>query len=120
MKDSKAVQRDQLAQTFEPVEAGVDCELKTRGRYQICMELASGGMGTVYLALYRGVDGFERVVALKRMHPELAQQAHFVEMFFDEAQALARVQHPNVCALLDLGTLDDSYFLAMDYLEGEP
>jgi len=114
------VQRDQLAQTFEPVEAGVDCELKTRGRYQICMELASGGMGTVYLALYRGVDGFERVVALKRMHPELAQEAHFVEMFFDEAQALARVQHPNVCALLDLGTLDDSYFLAMDYLEGEP
>jgi serine/threonine protein kinase len=120
VNDSKAVQHDQLAQTFEPVEAGVDCELKTRGRYQICMELASGGMGTVYLALYRGVDGFERVVALKRMHPELAQEAHFVEMFFDEAQALARVQHPNVCALLDLGTLDDSYFLAMDFLEGEP
>lgn len=120
MKDGKAAQRDELTQTFEPVEAGVDCDLTTRGRYQICMELASGGMGTVYLALYRGVDGFERVVALKRMHPELARQSHFVEMFFDEAQALARVQHPNVCALLDLGTLDDSYFLAMDYLEGEP
>jgi serine/threonine-protein kinase len=120
VKDAKAAQRDELAQTFEPVEAGVDCELTTRGRYQICMELASGGMGTVYLALYRGVDGFERVVALKRMHPDLARQSHFVEMFFDEAQALARVQHPNVCALLDLGTLDDSYFLAMDYLEGEP
>jgi eukaryotic-like serine/threonine-protein kinase len=120
VREAKEVRGDQLAQTFEPVEAGVDCELQTRGRYQICMELASGGMGTVYLALYRGVDGFERVVALKRMHPELARQAHFVEMFFDEAQALARVQHPNVCALLDLGTFDDSYFLAMDYLEGEP
>lgn len=109
-----------LPSKVERVEAGVDVELRTRGRYQICMELASGGMGTVYLALYRGVDGFERVVALKRMHPHLSSQSRFVEMFFDEAQALARVQHPCVCALLDLGTFEDSYYLAMDYLEGEP
>lgn len=120
MREAIQVAGRELPERVEAVEEGVDCELHTRGRYQICMELASGGMGTVYLALYRGVDGFERVVALKRMHPELARQKHFVEMFFDEAQALARVQHPNVCALLDLGTFDDSYFLAMDYLEGEP
>jgi serine/threonine protein kinase len=109
-----------LPKHVEHVEEGVDRELNTRGRYQVCMELASGGMGTVYLALYRGVDGFERVVALKRMHEHLSSQARFVEMFFNEAQAMARVQHPAICGLIDLGTFNDSYYLAMEYLEGEP
>jgi serine/threonine protein kinase len=109
-----------LTLEYDGVEAGVEPELITRGRYQICMELASGGMGTVYLALYRGVDGFERVVAIKRMHPHMSSQARFVEMFFDEAQSMARVHHPAICALIDLGKLDNSYYMAMDYLEGEP
>ncbi|MET0387937.1 MAG: serine/threonine-protein kinase, partial [Polyangiales bacterium] len=111
--------RPTLPKNVEHVEEGVDRELNTRGRYQVCMELASGGMGTVYLALYRGVDGFERVVALKRMHEHLSSQARFVEMFFNEAQAMARVQHPAICGLIDLGTFNDSYYLAMEYLEGE-
>jgi serine/threonine-protein kinase len=103
-----------------PVEPGVDPELSASGRYRVCVELASGGMGTVYLALYRGTDGFERVVALKRMHPHLSAQGEFVRMFFDEAQVLARVKHPSVCALIDLGKTRDSYFLVMEYIAGEP
>ncbi|HEX2679300.1 MAG TPA: protein kinase [Polyangiales bacterium] len=101
------------------VERGPRSEVIARGRYQMCLELASGGMGSVCLALYRGVDGFERVVALKRMHRELSCQTEYVQMFFDEAQLLARIRHPAVCSLLDLGQLDGTYFMAMEYLEGE-
>lgn len=103
-----------------PVEPGVDLHLTSKGRYRICMELAAGGMGAVYVALYRGTDGFERVVALKRMHAHLSAQAEFVKMFFDEAQLLARVKHPAVCSLIDLGKTEDSYFLVMEYVTGEP
>lgn len=103
-----------------PLEPGVDPYLSSKGRYRICMELASGGMGAVYAALYRGTDGFERVVALKRMHSHLSAQAEFVKMFFDEAQLLARVKHPAVCSLIDLGKTQDSYFLVMEFVTGEP
>jgi serine/threonine protein kinase len=103
-----------------PLDPGVDPHLSSKGRYRICMELASGGMGAVYVALYRGTDGFERVVALKRMHSHLSAQAEFVKMFFDEAQLLARVKHPAVCSLIDLGKTEDSYFLVMEYVTGEP
>lgn len=103
-----------------PLEPGIDPHLRSKGRYRICMELAAGGMGAVYVALYRGVDGFERVVALKRMHAHLSARAEFVKMFFDEAQLLARVKHPSVCSLIDLGKIDDSYFLVMEYVAGEP
>src|SRR5688500_8116528 len=99
-----------------PLEQGLDPYLSSKGRYRICMELAAGGMGSVYVALYRGTDGFERVVALKRMHAHLSAQAEFVKMFFDEAQLLARVKHPAVCSLLDLGKTRDSYFLVMEYV----
>lgn len=103
-----------------PLDPGLDPYLSSKGRYRICMELAAGGMGSVYVALYRGTDGFERVVALKRMHSHLSAQGEFVKMFFDEAQLLARVKHPAVCSLLDLGKTQDSYFLVMEYVTGEP
>jgi serine/threonine protein kinase len=103
-----------------PLDPSVEPYLSSKGRYRICMELASGGMGSVYAALYRGTDGFERVVALKRMHSHLSAQAEFVKMFFDEAQLLARVKHPAVCSLIDLGKTQDSYFLVMEFVTGEP
>jgi serine/threonine-protein kinase len=103
-----------------PLELGIERNLSSKGRYRICMELAAGGMGAVYVALYRGTDGFERVVALKRMHSHLSSQSEFVKMFFDEAQLLARVKHPAVCSLMDLGKIQDSYFLVMEYVTGEP
>lgn len=103
-----------------PLDPGVEPHLTSKGRYRICMELAAGGMGAVYVALYRGTDGFERVVALKRMHSHLSVQAELVKMFFDEAQLLARVKHPAVCSLIDLGKTHDDYFLVMEYVTGEP
>ncbi|MBW2547966.1 MAG: serine/threonine protein kinase, partial [Deltaproteobacteria bacterium] len=90
------------------------------GRYQLCFELASGGMASVYLARAGGVPGFEKLVALKRIHPHLADEKDYIEMFLDEARIASRITHPNVCSVFDFGEADGEYFIAMEYLVGEP
>jgi serine/threonine-protein kinase len=90
------------------------------GRYRLCFEVASGGMATVYLALYSGTLGFERVVAVKTIHPHLAKEKHFIEMFLDEARIAAHIDHPFVCKVVDFGEAKQGYYLAMEYLMGEP
>jgi serine/threonine protein kinase len=88
------------------------------GRYECIGELASGGMGTVYLGRAVGEGGFERLVALKVMHPHLAKDEKFRHMFLDEARLAAGVHHPNVVATIDVQRVDDAIFLVMDYVEG--
>lgn len=90
------------------------------GRYQLCFELASGGMATVYLARVDGASGFEKLVALKRIHRHLAKEKKYVDMFLDEAKIASRITHPNVCSVFDFGRADGEYYIAMEYLVGEP
>ena len=90
------------------------------GRYELCFELASGGMATVYLARVDGASGFEKLVALKRIHRHLAKETKYVEMFLDEAKIASRITHPNVCSVFDFGQADGEYYIAMEYLVGEP
>jgi serine/threonine protein kinase len=90
------------------------------GRYRLCFEVASGGMATVYLALYQGPMGFEKVVALKTIHKHLAKEQQFLDMFFDEARIAAHIDHPFVCRVIDFGQAQQSYYIAMEYLLGEP
>lgn len=90
------------------------------GRYELCFELASGGMASVYLARADGNSGFQKVVALKRIHAHLARERDYVEMFLDEARISSRITHPNVCSVFDFGETDGEYFIAMEYLVGEP
>ena len=90
------------------------------GRYELRFELASGGMGSVYLARLDGTAGFEKLVALKRIHPHLAREADCIEMFLDEAKIASRITHPNVCSVFDFGQVDGEYYIAMEYLVGEP
>ncbi len=90
------------------------------GRYELRFELASGGMGSVYLARLDGTAGFEKLVALKRIHPHLARDADCIEMFLDEAKIASRITHPNVCSVFDFGQVDGEYYIAMEYLVGEP
>jgi eukaryotic-like serine/threonine-protein kinase len=89
------------------------------GRYRLCFEIATGGMATVYLAVVEGSRP-GMCVALKRVHPHLASQRAFVEMFLDEARIASRIDHPNVCRMIDFGRADDSHFIAMEYLRGRP
>ena len=87
-------------------------------RYQIIGQIAAGGMATVSLGRIEGVGGFQRFVAIKRLHPHLAQEPEFVEMFLDEARLAAKIHHQNVVPILEIGASGGHYFLVMEYIEG--
>jgi eukaryotic-like serine/threonine-protein kinase len=88
------------------------------GRYKLLRRLAAGGMGEVYLAAQTGPAGFEKVVALKRMLPTMAQEREVVRLFLDEARLVARLSHRNICQIVELGEDGDGYFVAMEYIQG--
>ena len=90
------------------------------GRFVLCEELGAGGMATVFLAKMELAAGLDRLVALKTIHRHLAKQKSFVDMFLDEARIASQISHPNVCAVYDFGETDGTYYLAMEYLAGEP
>jgi serine/threonine-protein kinase len=97
------------------------------GRYRIVGELAVGGMATVYLGIADGEVGSRsadsgvrpRLWAIKRVHPHLARDGEFVEMFRDEIRIATRIKHPNVCTVVEWGESDGTLFLAMELLKGE-
>ncbi|MGE0321027.1 MAG: serine/threonine-protein kinase [Polyangiaceae bacterium] len=86
--------------------------------YEVLAELGSGGMGAVYLARALGLGGFERLVAIKRMHPDLLQYPVLLERFMDEARLTAHVRHANVVSVQRLGEDDVGRYLVLDYVEG--
>src|SRR5439155_17888015 len=90
------------------------------GRYVICSKIGAGGMASIYLACEVDSRGFRRFVALKRMHPKLACERRFVEMFFDEAHIATALAHPYVARVLDFGKASGWFYMAMEYLAGEP
>jgi len=93
--------------------------VQTIGRYQLLAHLASGGMAEIYLARQTGIGGFEKLVVVKKILPNLAREKVFVEMFLDEAVIAAQLNHPNVVQIYDLGQSGADYYIAMEYLEGE-
>jgi serine/threonine-protein kinase len=94
-------------------------EPQTLGRYKLLALLATGGMAEIYLARQTGIQGFERLVVVKKILPQLAKEQRFLDMFFDEARIAAQLNHPNIVQIYDLGKEDETYFIAMEYLEGE-
>ena len=90
------------------------------GKYTLIRRLATGGMAEVFVARYAGIGGFERDAVVKCVLPHLARDARYIEMFLREASLAARLTHPNVCPVFDVGVEDGRHFLAMDYLEGVP
>jgi serine/threonine protein kinase len=92
---------------------------ETFGRYELLGLLGQGGMGRLYVAERRGIQGFVKVVALKQILPHLAESASLREMFLNEARVAAKLQHPNIVATYELGEVDGQYFISMEYLPGE-
>jgi hypothetical protein len=88
------------------------------GRWEVIRRLGSGGMADVYLAHSKGEAGFEKLVAIKVMHAHLARNQKAVEHFLDEARLAARIDHPNVIAIQDLGKIGNDYVIVMDYVDG--
>lgn len=86
------------------------------GRYEIHRKIARGGMAEVYLARDRSLD---RPVAVKMLFPEFATDPAFVERFRREAQAAANLAHPNIVGVYDWGTENGTYYIVMEYVDGE-
>lgn len=87
-------------------------------RYTLLGRLGSGGMGSVCLARMTGSAGFSRVVAVKRLHPELAAQPEHVGMLVDEARLASSLHHVNIVSTLDLEVGEGGFNLVLDYIEG--
>ncbi len=98
-----------------PAEPSAD---ETYGPYQLLEKIAVGGMAELFRAKRTGVEGFEKVVAVKRILPHLSDNKEFVDMFIDEAKMVAGLAHPNIVQIFDLGKIEKSYYIAMEYVHG--
>jgi len=88
------------------------------GNYTILGHLATGGMAEVYLARQIGIEGFVKTVVIKRIRPELTSDREITGYFLDEARLVATLQHPNIAQVYEIGRVNDSYFLVMEYVDG--
>jgi serine/threonine protein kinase len=88
-------------------------------RYDLLLRIAEGGMATLWLARQEGKHGFDKIVAIKTILPKLARDPGFQRMFLDEAGVVARIEHPNVARVLDLGEERGVLFLVMEWIDGE-
>ena len=88
------------------------------GGYTLEETIAVGGMAEVFLAQHSGVEGFEKDLVIKRIRPHLTTVGAFVEMFLHEAKLAARLSHPNIVQIYDLGKISQAYFIAMEYIAG--
>ncbi len=88
------------------------------GPYSLLRRLAVGGMAEIYVAKTRGLGGFEKLVAIKLVHPHLSADTHFVQMLIDEAKILVLLTHANIAQVFDLGCIDGTYYIAMEFVEG--
>lgn len=117
--ETKVIQRESNTKGESALVLDTLAVGKTVGRYELIHRLGHGGMATVYLGRATGRAGFEKLVAVKVIHPHLAAESEFVEMFLDEARIAARLHHPHVVEIHDLGEADGLFFMVMEYVEGE-
>ncbi len=89
------------------------------GKYTLIGKLGHGGMAEVFLAYVAGPAGFRKLAVIKRLHPNLEEEPGFIDMFLDEARLAARLSHPNVVQTYEVGDVERSHFIAMEYLEGQ-
>src|SRR6188508_2417614 len=93
---------------------------QTIGRYHLHRQIARGGMARIHIARSLGAEGFTRLVAAKRLDPQLANDAEFVEMFLDEARVASKVRHRNVVPVLDVVTIDGEVIMVQELVHGVP
>ena len=89
------------------------------GKYLLLDKLGSGGMAELFLAKQSGLQGFEKVVAIKRILPHLTENPEFVNMFINEAKLAALLSHQNIVQIFDLGSINQMYYIAMEYIMGK-
>ncbi len=92
---------------------------KTIGDYILEEKIATGGMAELFKAKRKGVEGFEKTVAVKKILPNVAEDREFIDMLIDEAKIASQLSHPNIVQIFDLGKKEGSYFIAMEYVHGK-
>src|SRR5215813_11440491 len=93
------------------------------GRYRLIADIGRGGMSDVYLAVTEGTEAaaqFQKLLVIKVLKRDLGEDPDFVKMFLNEARLAARLNHPNIVQTIEIGNAGGRYFLAMEYLEGQP
>ncbi|HEU5058681.1 MAG TPA: protein kinase [Kofleriaceae bacterium] len=88
------------------------------GKYYLLERINVGGMAEVFRAKAYGVEGFERLVAVKRILPNIAEDKEFIRMFVDEAKIAVQLNHANIAQIFDLGVVDGSYYIALEHVHG--
>ena len=89
------------------------------GKYLLLEKLATGGMAQLYRAKIIGVEGFEKFIAIKQILPHLAHEEELITSFIDEAKLAALLNHQNVVQIYDFGSMENSYFITMEFLHGK-
>ena len=88
------------------------------GKYRLVERVAVGGMAEIFKASTHGAGGFERFVAIKRLHRHLSEDEELAQMLVDEAKISVRLQHANIAQIFDLGSIDGQYFIVMEFIDG--
>ncbi len=88
------------------------------GKYLLLERIAVGGMAEVFIAKAFGAEGFERLLAIKKILPTLGEDAEFISMFVDEARIAAQLAHANIVQVLELGKHEETLFIVMEYVSG--
>lgn len=88
------------------------------GRYGLVDCIGTGGMADVYRAKFIGVEGFEKVLAIKKILPRWSQNREFVRMLIDEAKVLVELNHSNIVQVFELNKEGDQYYIVMEYVHG--
>ncbi len=89
------------------------------GRYYLLRHIATGGMAEIYLSKQIGLEGFEKLLVVKKILNQYLENEEFITMFLDEARLAAKLDHPNIVRIYDLGKQDRNYYIAMEYIPGE-
>lgn len=88
------------------------------GKYQVVEQISAGGMAEVYKARAEGLGGFQRMFAVKRVHPKHASNPEFIDMLVEEAKIAGLLSHANIVQIVDLDSNDDGPYIAMEYVDG--
>jgi serine/threonine protein kinase len=89
------------------------------GKYLLLDRISVGGMAEVFKAKAFGVEGFEKILAIKRILPDMVEDSDFIEMFIDEAKISGQLNHANICQIFELGRYEKAHYIAMEYISGK-
>ncbi len=103
---------------FQPTLRGGPAPMEF-GQYTLQERIALGGMAEVWKARRKGVEGFQKTVAIKKILPHLTDSSDFVTMFIDEAKLAAQLNHTNIIHIFDLGKIGEDFFIAMEFVDGK-